>query len=220
MKFIDKFFTNRYTFSITALLSVIGLLVNSAVLMNYSHNYNIFAEYATLILALSIVALVISTAKHLENTAKGIVGTMLGITFLYDLYFFSKNCHNNPVKNNVLFIVKLSVDIILIVSYMISRENHAGGSKFIRACQASSVVLIAITVINNIPYFISDFPDPDHRWIIQDIGETVGFAMMYLSIVCVACIVDKYKIIRKESREKGDWTEEKRQETKKELFGK
>ena len=113
---------------------------------------------------------------------------------------------------------KIQMTLLIKMTLRLRRSNEKGSSKIISLCQATFILLVVVVIINNIPYFVSDFSDPNRCWIVQDFAETIAFISAYFSITCAASIVNKYKCIRSDYREDDKWTEELRVKTKEDLF--
>ena len=218
MKLFNRIFTSAITFKISAIISAICFVINAVILIDYSFAYNIYAIFTTLILAAFELLIVLLTNKHLENAVKGLIGMIFGMIFSYDLRIFALHVNDFSATELTLGIIKLAVDILLFAVYIVSRGSKKGNTKLVSISQVTFIILAAVVIVNNIPYFVSDFADSDHRWIVQDFAETLAFILAYFSIVCSSSIVNKYKLLRADYQEKGEWTEELRAKTKKDLF--
>ncbi len=219
MKSLDKLFINHGLFKIITIVATFCFFANAAIVLVFNPAKNIFNATMTICLGIIMLTLMYCSQKYMDNTVKGLVGLLLGMIFAYDLRFFDKN-HVWFSKTQLVFgIIKLVIDIALVVFYLSARNNSNGNSKAIRFCQVAFLLLAVVTVLNNIPYFIDDFPEENHFWFIQDILETLSFIFSYFSVVCVVCAVDKYKMLRNYFGEKGEWTQALRMKTKEELFG-
>lgn len=219
MKTIEKFFSNPKLFKISGFIGAICFVINAALLIiGDCFIENVYAIFISLILSAFILLIIFLTNKHYENAVKGLIGTIFGVIFSYDLRIFALHVMDFTALELSLGIIKLLVDILFFAVYIIARSNKNGSSKIISLCQSVFGLLVVVIILNNVPYFVSDFFDPNRCWIIQDFAETIAFISIYFSIMCATTIVNKYKIIRENYREKGEWTEEVRSGTKEELF--
>ena len=219
MKSLDSIFTSPSAFKASSIISAICFTINAAMLIiGDGLAENVYAVFITLILGVFMLLMVLLTNKHLDNAVKGLIGVIFGVIFSYDLRIFALHVTDFTAGELTLGIIKLVVDIVFFAIYIIARSNEKGSSKIISLCQATFILLVVVVIINNIPYFVSDFSDPNRCWIVQDFAETIAFISAYFSITCAASIVNKYKGIRSDYKENDKWTEELRAKTKEDLF--
>lgn len=219
MKLIEKIFTNPKGFKISAFISAICFVTNATLLIiGDCFVENVYAIFISLILGAFMLLIVFLTNKHYENAVKGLIGTIFGVIFSYDLRIFALHVTDFTALELSLGIIKLVVDILFFAIYLIARSKKDGSAKIISLCQAAFGLLVVVVILNNVPYFVSDFSDPNRIWVVQDFVETIAFVAAYFSIMCATSIVNKYKTIRTKYNEKGEWTEELRAKTKEDLF--
>ena len=120
----------------------------------------------------------------------------------------------------------LSCILMIMMFYMIHTLSYSPALKSTKGGATLELILslgkfvIAVSVftaLNNIPFYLDDWGT---HWFLQDIAETLAFICTLFSVVCATSTVDRYKMIREYYTGIGKWTEERRQETKKEVFGK
>lgn len=219
MKLSEKIFANPRGFKISAFIGTICFITN-AILLIIGDGFveNVYAIFISLILGAFMLLIVFLTNKHYDNAVKGLIGTIFGVIFSYDLRIFALHVKDFTALELSLGIIKLVVDIVFFAIYLIARSSKNGSLKIITLCQSAFALLVIVIILNNLPYFVSDFKDPNRIWFAQDFVETIAFISTYFSIMCATTIVNKYKTIRANANEKGEWTEEMRGKTKDNLF--
>ena len=156
--------------------------------------------------------------KHRDNATKSIIGVLLGVIYAYDLRFFDWNHENFSTIGIVFGAIKIALGLALIVLYVLARNSKKSNYKLIIAVRVAFAIVAVFAILNKIPYYTANWGDL--QWFIYDITETLAFICTYFSVVCATGAVDRYKMIRDYYTGIGKWTEERRQETKEELFGK
>ena len=221
MNLLDTLFINRKIFNTATLLSAFCFLVNAVFLVWYNKFLpSLFGVFCSAALAACMIAVMLCTVKQHDNAVKGLFGIVFGVVFTYDLRFFASHFDSYAEFGTYLFILKLVLDVLLAVLYLMARDDPKGSSKFVPLCKIAFFVLMLASIANNLAYFVYDFTTPGNSiWLVQDFSETLAFILLYFSAISAACTVDKYKHIRSYYTSKGQWTEELRKQTKSELFG-
>lgn len=219
MSFLDRIFASKNSFLISNIIAVICFLYDAYIVFRYSDLPSVFSLVSVGVLIVSLICMRYCSRAYKDNAVKSIIGFILGIIFIYDLRFFDNNCFDFSTSELVIGAIKIALGIALIVLYILARDSKKSNYKLITYVRIAFLTLAVFSVLNNLPYFISDWNGILH-WFLQDIAETLAFICTYFSIVCAASTVDRYKLIREYYTKLGRWTKELREETKKELFGK
>ena len=220
MSFFNKIFVSKKAFRISTLVAVICFLYDAYVAFRYNETGKIFCVVASGVLIATLICLESCSRNYRDNAVKSIIGVLLGIIFAYDLRCYDIYYSGFSRIGVVLGAVKIALGIALLVLYLLARDSKRSNRKLNMYVRIAFITLALFVVLNNLPYFVADFAKENPHFFIQDVARTLAFICSYFSVVCAACTVDRYKMIRDYYTNLGEWTKELRGETKKELFGK
>ncbi len=220
MNLLDEIFVSKKAFRISNLIAIICFLLGICILFCSYEEVNVFGIVAAIVLIAMLIGMEYCSRNYKDNAVKSIIGVLLGVIFAYDLRFFDRYYSDFSTIGVALGAAKIALGFALIVLYILARDSKKSNHKLIIYVRMAFVTLALFTILNNIPYYVADWTNANPYWILQDVARTLAFICTYFSIVCAAGTVDRYKMIREHYTNLGEWTEELREETKKELFGK
>ena len=219
MNFFDRLFVSKKAFLISNFVAAICFLYDAYVAFRYYETGKLFCIVTSGVLIATLICLEYCSRNYRDNAVKSIIGVLLGVIFAYDLRCFDLDYSGFSGTGIALGAIKIALGLVLIVLYLLARDSKQSNYKLIVYVRIAFVTLAVSVILNNIPYFVADCVKDNPHLFIQDIARTLAFICTYFSVVCAACTVDRYKMIRDYYSNLGEWTEELRGKTKKELFG-
>lgn len=217
MSLWDKMFVSKKLFLLSNVVAIICFLFDAYKLIRYSTVTAVFSLVSLAVLIIALIGMRYCSRTYNDNAVKSIIGILLGVIFTYDLRFFDRNITLYTTETIIISSIKLALDIALIVFYILARDSEKSNYKLILLVRVAFIAVSVFTALNNIPFYLDDWGT---HWFLQDIVETLAFICTLFSVVCATSTVDRYKMVREYYIGIGKWTEERRQETKKEFFGK
>ncbi len=203
---MKKMFTNDLFFLIVVLLTVLSVGV-ACICSILNGSGFLFDCWTGVIAAAGVLSLYISYKTHNKNVMKGLIGFVLAVILMLDVYYFGFDLSLYE-SADVLAIdfVFFALDLILIVNHFILASDHGSRPVNILVNQivlflqaATSAGYYILTITENALEYGSAAGGSDALIPVINIAFALSCTMTFAAVVCVESRLDVYKARREKA---------------------
>lgn len=196
----DKFFLVATVFSVlTAIVSLVLFLLSGISLVDFGL-FNLLSS--NMLVPLCVIGLYKSYQSHNKNIMKYLMGLLMAIAALVDLYFLSGYIASNKFNSNyviIIYVLLVVLDFVLIGNHLVLNSDHGSHPTNIKTNQITIFILAILNVTNFIVFaFNPKYNGTSLEVQIGMISTMLTYLFAYTSIVCVESRLDFYKAIREQ----------------------
>jgi len=142
------------------------------------------------------------------NIQKALIGALLMLLCRSTAELMWESLESGDKTGIILDAAAAVLSVVIFVAHLTLQSDHVGVKSSIILNQGCAVIIVLLFVCAiRQAYLAAGSSEPNVVFI-------PGWAMTYLSLVCMETRIQEYKRLRAEGRESGTWTEEKRREAK------
>lgn len=216
MSKIEKFFSGNKLINLAIVLFIVGYA--EAFVMDCMGNPT--DAISDMILLILVIVLFWAFAKGHTQAMHTLIGAVM-IIFLYSFVMKAVTTLSAPVVNLsdifgvVLPIINAALYVILFITHLSLNLTHHSARGRVLFNQIITIIMMIYQII--VIILVASASNSSSLTVVV-IGKGIGQIFLLAIIISIETKLNAYKLVREDSLEKGTWTDEKKEETKKEFF--
>jgi len=232
MSNFEKFFSKDSTLNTSIALSMILYITAIACLLLMFTASTAYGFVTNALIFICLISLVGVYRKHATNAVNILTGAILMMFIAESLQFLIDSIVYFQQGIQLDFMTVLSIfNIVAIVLYIILFFNHVSinslshsAEKQVKANQIIFILILIFQLVYSVVSLITVIGDimmasETTLYLVAVFATVLARLFGFSSIVCIETKLNMYKLLREKNTKDGTWTDEKKEQTKQDLFG-